>query len=80
MSRVIYPASVVEQLVHARLAADLTQEQVARRIGSTQAHLSNVEAGKASPRLSLIESYARAVGARLSWRVEPATNEPGADT
>lgn len=71
------PASLVEQLTHARLAADLTQEQLARRIGSTQAHLSQVESGKADPRLSLIESYARAVGARLVWRVELATNEPG---
>lgn len=62
---------LIEQLIHARLNADLTQEQVAKRIGSTQAHLSQVESGQRSPRLELIERYARAVGARLEWWVKP---------
>lgn len=67
---------MIAQLVAARRAAGLSQDEVARRIGSTQAHLSFVERGIRSPRLTLVESYARAVGARIVWRVDLATNEP----
>jgi DNA-binding XRE family transcriptional regulator len=69
-------ARMLAQLVEARKAAGLSQDEVARRIGCTQAHLSFIERGIRSPRLSIVESYARAVGARIVWRVEPATNEP----
>lgn len=69
-------ARMVAQLVEARRAAGLSQEEVARRIGSTQSHLSFIERGIRSPRLSTVESYARAVGARIVWRIDSATNEP----
>jgi transcriptional regulator with XRE-family HTH domain len=72
-------ARMIAQLVEARKAAGLTQDEVARRIGSTQAHLSLIERGIRSPRLTLVESYARAVGARIVWRVDLATNEPTPD-
>lgn len=70
-------ASVVAQLVAARRSAGLSQAAVAYAMGTFQPHLSKIENGATSPRLSTVESYARAVGARIVWRVELATNEPG---
>lgn len=70
-------AAMIERLVEARRAAGLSQAEVGARIGSFQAFMSKVENGITSPRLTTLEAYARAVGVRIVWRVEPITNEPG---
>lgn len=69
------PDRMIAQLVEARRAAGLSQDEVARRIGSTQAHLSFIERGIRSPRLTLVERYARAVDMKITWRIGPRSNE-----
>lgn len=54
----------VEQLVNARLAVGLTQQDVARRMETTQSVVSNFERLGGDPKLSTLLRYARAVGAR----------------
>lgn len=57
--------SVVEGLREARLRRGLSQEEVARRMRTTQSAVARLEAGAADPRLSTLERYATAVGAEL---------------
>ncbi len=53
--------SILEQLRDARLSAGLTQGALGKRLGISQAHLSDIEKGKVSPRLSSLIEIARAL-------------------
>ena len=54
----------VEQLVSARLTAGLMQQDVARRMETTQSVVSSVERLGGDAKLTTLLRYARAVGAR----------------
>ena len=56
---------LVEALVCARTRANLSQAEVARRIGTTQSAIARLEGGGVSPSLSTLRRYAEATGARL---------------
>ena len=58
-------------LLDARWAADLTQAEVAARMGTTQSVVARMENGWHLPSLRTIERYARAVGATLEVRLVP---------
>jgi len=49
----------------ARQAAGLSQEQLARRLGTTQSVISRWERGHDEPRVSTLAAIARAIGCRL---------------
>ncbi len=52
---------MVDQLREARLRLGLSQEGLGERLGISQAHLSHIENGKVSPRLSSVVELARAL-------------------
>jgi transcriptional regulator with XRE-family HTH domain len=52
-------------LTKARIAAGLTQEEVARRMGTSQAAVARLESGRHMPSLRVVDRYAAAVGRRL---------------
>ena len=61
---------LVADLVVARLAAGMTQEQVAARMWTTKSVVSRLESGvRTRPTLTTIERYADAVGATVEFRV-----------
>jgi transcriptional regulator with XRE-family HTH domain len=61
---------LVADLVAARRAAAMTQEEVAARMWTTKSVVSRLESGKCTrPTLSTIEKYAGAVGALVEIRV-----------
>ena len=61
---------LVADLVAARRAAAMTQEEVAARMWTTKSVVSRLESGKCTrPTLSKIEKYADAVGALVEIRV-----------
>ena len=63
---------LVADLVAARRAAAMTQEEVAARMWTTKSVVSRLESGKCTrPTLSTIEKYADAVGALVEIRVRP---------
>ena len=64
--------ALVETLVRARAAANLTQEEVARRIGTTQSAVARLEGGKVSPSFATLRRYAEATGTRLTVGLVPA--------
>ena len=62
--------SLVSALIDARTRAGLTQEQVARRMKTTQAVIARLEGGGSKPTRTL-ERYAQATGSRLRITFEP---------
>lgn len=58
--------TLVEALVRARVAANLTQAELARRIGTTQSAIARLEGGKVSPSFATLRRYAQATGTRLT--------------
>jgi DNA-binding XRE family transcriptional regulator len=61
--------SIVAQLIEARTKANLTQEQVARRMGTTQSVVARLESGHPLPSLRTLRRYASAVGSKVEIRL-----------
>lgn len=60
---------LIGELVAARRARGLSQTAVAARMGTSQSVVARFESGDRDVRLSSLERYASAVGARLDWRL-----------
>jgi ribosome-binding protein aMBF1 (putative translation factor) len=63
--------SVAAALIKARARAGLTQEQVARRMKTTQAVVARLEGGGSMPLTRTLEKFAKATGTRLKISFEP---------
>ena len=62
--------ALVAELVAARLAAGMTQDEVAARMWTTRSVVSRLESGvRTRPTLTTVERYAVAVGALIEIRV-----------
>ena len=68
--------SLVAAMIEARSRAGLTQEQVARRMKTTQAVIARLEGGGSKPSTRTLERYAEATGSRLKITFEPETARP----
>ena len=64
--------ALAEALIRARANADMTQEQVAREMGTTQAVVARLESGRSMPSTRTLQRYAKATGTRLRISFEPA--------
>lgn len=68
-------------LIKARDAADMTQEQVASAMGTSQEAVARLEGGKSRPSTRTLERFAKATGMRLRISFEPdpsgKTSMPG---
>jgi DNA-binding XRE family transcriptional regulator len=58
-------------LIRARAAADMTQEEVAKAMGATQAAVARLESGRTMPSTRTLERFARATHTRLRISFEP---------
>lgn len=63
--------ALASALIGARARADLTQEQLAERMGTTQAAIARLESGRIMPTTRTLERYAKATGTRLRISFEP---------
>jgi DNA-binding XRE family transcriptional regulator len=57
--------AVIEALIRARTRAQLSQTELAKRLGTTQSAIARLEGGNVSPSLSTLRRYAEATGAQL---------------
>lgn len=57
---------LIETLVRARAAANLTQAELAQRLGTTQSAIARLEGGRVSPSFATLRRYAEATGTRLT--------------
>jgi DNA-binding XRE family transcriptional regulator len=60
--------TLLNELIEARKKSDLSQVEVARRMGVPQSAVVRLESGAHSPTLSTLTRYAAAVGVRLEVR------------
>ena len=63
--------ALASALIDARAQAEMTQEQVAQAMGTTQAVVARLESGKTMPSTRTLERFAKATGTRLRIRFEP---------
>jgi ribosome-binding protein aMBF1 (putative translation factor) len=59
----------LRELAAMRSARGLSQAQLARRMGTSQSLVARIESGAVDTKLSTLERYAVAVGARFSWSI-----------
>ncbi|MEM5501845.1 helix-turn-helix transcriptional regulator [Ahrensia kielensis] len=57
--------SIAEALIRARAEADMTQEQVAEKMQTSQSYVAKLESGRVSPSMKALQRYAAATRARL---------------
>jgi ribosome-binding protein aMBF1 (putative translation factor) len=67
--------AMASALITARRDADMTQEQVAQAMGTTQAVVARLESGRTMPSTRTLERFAKATRTRLRISFEPA--KPG---
>ena len=58
-------------LIRARGEADMTQEEVARAVGTTPAVVARLESGRVMPSTRTLKRFAAATGTRLRVSFEP---------
>jgi predicted transcriptional regulator len=58
------------QLTALRRQLGVSQVEVASRMGTSQSAVARFEAGDLDVRLSTVERYTVALGAKLEWRIE----------
>src|SRR5690349_8583393 len=61
-------------MVQARNRAGLTQQQLAKKMGTTQPVVARLEGGRTRPSYRTLERLAAATGSRLLVRLEPRTS------
>jgi ribosome-binding protein aMBF1 (putative translation factor) len=57
--------ALASAMIKARADADMTQEQVAKAMGTTQAVIARLESGKSLPSTRTLERFAKATKTRL---------------
>lgn len=57
---------IISQLIKARIEQNMTQEELARKIGTKQGNISRLEKGNANPSLQFLKKVARGLGKELS--------------
>jgi predicted transcriptional regulator len=63
---------LIEELVRARRESDLSQTEIAARMGTSQSAVARLESGELDARLSTVERYAAALGRTVDWQVRPS--------
>jgi predicted transcriptional regulator len=67
---------LIEELVQARRDGELSQTEIAARMGTSQSAVARLESGELDARLSTLERYAAALGRTVDWRVRPSEESP----
>ncbi len=67
--------ALASALIEARARAGLTQVELARRMGTTQAVVARLESGRVKPSTRTLERFAKATNSRLRITSEPAMSE-----
>ncbi len=64
--------SLANALIEARTKADISQQEIAKRMRTSQPAVARLEGGRGNPSLDTLRRYARAIGTRLKISFEPA--------
>ncbi len=61
----------ITSVIEARTRAKQTQEQLAKKMGTTQAVVARLESGRSMPSTRTLERFAKATGTKLRITFEP---------
>jgi ribosome-binding protein aMBF1 (putative translation factor) len=64
--------ALARAIIEARVTAGLTQEQLAKRMATTQSVIARLESGRTRPSTQTLERLAAATGTQLRISFEPA--------
>ena len=64
--------ALASMLIDARVKAKLSQQELARRMATSQSTIARLESGAGRPNLSTIARFAKATGMRVKLSLEPA--------
>ena len=67
---------LIEELVRLRRDSELSQTEIAARMGTSQSAVARLESGDLDARLSTLERYAAALGRTVDWQVRPSEESP----
>jgi len=65
--------SLASALISARVQADMTQQDVAEKMATSQSYIAKLEGGAVSPTMKALRRYADATGSRLKIVFEPSS-------
>jgi len=68
--------AMASAMIRARTAAQMSQEDIARRMETSQPAVARLEAGRGNPSLKTLRRYAAATGTRLNIVFEPLSGSP----
>ena len=63
--------SLASALIAARANADMTQQDVAKKMETSQSYIAKLEGGEVSPTMKALKRYAAATGSRIKIVFEP---------
>ena len=61
---------LARQIIAARLALGISQEELAKRVGTSQANISKLEHASLNPSLAMVERIAQGLGKKLSISIQ----------
>jgi predicted transcriptional regulator len=65
-------SELIDELVRARQESELSQTEIAARMGTSQSAVARLESGALDARLSTLERYAAALGRTVDWHIRPS--------
>jgi predicted transcriptional regulator len=65
---------IVQTLIDARVRANMTQAEVAKRMGTTQSAVARMESGKYDPKVTSLRQYAEATGSQIEIKLVSKTS------
>lgn len=64
-------------LISARVEADMSQQDVAERMKTTQSAVARMESGRHAPSVNSLAKYATAVGRSIKFEIHPSRTAEG---
>lgn len=74
-----FARAIAHQVIRYRIEHDLSQRELAKRLGVSQGLVGRLELGEHEPRLSTLQMLSRALGLRFSIDIHPEGTEPAAN-
>lgn len=67
--------SLASAMIAARAHADMTQQDVAEKMDTSQSYIAKLEGGAISPTMKALKRYAAATGSRVKITFEPLSSQ-----
>ena len=67
--------NIIQAMIDARKQQNLTQEELSRKTGITQADISRIESGTRNPSLEMVKRLARGLGMQLKLELIPRSEK-----